>query len=218
MSDHCCDNHDFSPEALRCAMAIHTQKITDSCRDKDCIEDLRVYLTRESQTILDAARGAKVRSVELIHTAIDVSPVAFHRNHYTIDLTFYYKVIADAAVAPCRPAAICGLALFSKRAVLCGENTGAHIFRSDICGTSGGSLPTAVVEAADTNSPDGKPSHIHINRLPSPKEGRRFSIFIPLKRGRQKPAPRVIVYFSRKRTRIAQICTRIAVSSGARSV
>ena len=180
MSDHCCDNHDFSPEALRCAMAIHTQKITDSCRDKDCIEDLRVYLTRESQTILDAAGGAKVRSVELIHTAIDVSPVAFHRNHYTIDLTFYYKVIADAAVAPCRPAAICGLALFSKRAVLCGENTGAHIFRSDVCGTSGGNLPTAVVEAADTNSPDGNRINIHRKRLPSPKKAGVFLAQKPL--------------------------------------
>ena len=152
MSDHSCDKFAFSPEDLRCALAIHTQKITDACRDKDCIEDLRVYLTRESQAVLDAAGAAKVRSAELIHTAIDVSPVAFHRNHYTIDLTFYYKIIADAAVAPCRPAAICGLALFSKRAVLCGENTGAHIFRSDAPCTAGSSTPTAVVEVTDTNS------------------------------------------------------------------
>jgi hypothetical protein len=140
------------PEDLRCALSIHTQKITDSCRDKDCIEDLRVYLTRESQGILDSAGAAKVRSAELIHTAIDVSPVAFHRNHYTIDLSFYYKIIADAAVGPCRPAAICGLALFSKRAVLCGENTGAHIFRSDRSPGTLGSLPTAVVEATATKS------------------------------------------------------------------
>lgn len=37
------------------AMAIHTRKITDSCRDKDCIEDLRVYLTKGSQCLLDTA-------------------------------------------------------------------------------------------------------------------------------------------------------------------
>ena len=152
MSECCRDSLECRPEDLRCAMSIHTRKITDSCRDKDCIEDLRVYLTRESQGILDTAAGAKVRSAELIHTSIDVSPVAFHRNHYTIDLTFYYKVIADAAVGPCRPAAVCGLALFSKRAVLCGENTGAHIFRSDCQGAFGGSLPTAVVEVNATNS------------------------------------------------------------------
>ena len=152
MREHCHDAMECRPEDLHWALSIHTQKITDSCRDKDCIEDLRVYLTRESQGVLDSAGAAKVRSAELCHTAIDVSPVAFHRNHYTIDLTFYYKIIADAAVGPCRPAAICGLALFSKRAVLCGENTGAHIFRSDRSTGSLGSLPTAVVEAMDTNS------------------------------------------------------------------
>lgn len=152
MSERCLDAMECRPEDLRSALSIHTQKITDSCRDKDCIEDLRVYLTRESQTVLDAAAAAKVRSAELIYTAIDVSPVAFHRNHYTIDLTFYYKIIADAAVGPCRPAAICGMAQFSKRAVLCGENSGAHIFRSDCPGNAGGSLPTAVVEVTDTNS------------------------------------------------------------------
>ena len=147
MSEYCHDTLECRPEDLRCALAIHTQKITDSCRDKDCIEDLRVYLTRESQAVLDTAAAAKVRSAELIYTAIDVSPVAFHRNHYAIDLTFYYKVIADASVGPCRPAAVCGLALFSKRAVLCGENSGAHIFRSDCPGPTDASLPTAVVEA-----------------------------------------------------------------------
>ena len=152
MSEYCHDTLECRPEDLRCALAIHTQKITDSCRDKDCIEDLRVYLTRESQAVLDTAAAAKVRSAELIYTAIDVSPVAFHRNHYAIDLTFYYKVIADASVGPCRPAAVCGLALFSKRAVLCGENSGAHIFRSDCSGPTDASLPTAVVEAAAANS------------------------------------------------------------------
>ena len=152
MSERCHETLECRPEDLRRALAIHTQKITDACRDKDCIEDLRVYLTRESQTVLDAAAAAKVRSAELIYTTIDVSPVAFHRNHYAIDLTFYYKVIADAAVGPCRPAAVCGLALFSKRAVLCGENSGAHIFRSDCPGNVTGSLPTAVVEVTGTNS------------------------------------------------------------------
>ena len=152
MSERSCNDMECRPEDLRCALAIHTRKITDSCRDKDCIEDLRVYLTRESQAVLDTAAAAKVRSAELIYTAIDVSPVAFHRNHYTVDLTFFYKILADAAVGPCRPAAVCGLALFSKRAVLCGENTEAHIFRSDRPGSTGGSLPTAVVEATATKS------------------------------------------------------------------
>ena len=149
MSECCHDALGCRPEELCRALAIHTRKITDSCRDKDCIEDLRVYLTQESQSILDAAGAARVRAAELIHTSIDITPVAFHPNHYTIDLTFYYKILADAAVSPCRPAAICGLALFSKRAVLCGENSPAHIFRSDCPTSQTNNLPTAVVEVLD---------------------------------------------------------------------
>ncbi len=32
------------------AVCIHTRKIYDSCRDKDCVEDLRVYPTVSSVT------------------------------------------------------------------------------------------------------------------------------------------------------------------------
>ena len=112
-------------------MSIHTRKITDSCRDKDCIEDLRVYLTKGSQCLLDNAASARVRSAELLYTYIDVEPVAFDRNHYCVDVTFYYRILADTIVGSGRPATLYGLAVFSKRAVLCGEDSRAHIYRTD---------------------------------------------------------------------------------------
>ena len=115
----------------RQTMSIHTRKITDSCRDKDCIEDLRVYLTCGSQQLLDSAANVRVRCAELLNTYIDVEPVAFDRNHYCIDITFYYRILADAVVGSCRPTTLYGLSVFSKRAVLCGEDSRAHIYRSD---------------------------------------------------------------------------------------
>ena len=137
-------------------MSIHTRKITDSCRDKDCIEDLRVYLTKGSQCLLDSAASARVRSAELLYTYIDVEPVAFDRNHYCVDVTFYYRVLADTVVGCGRPATLYGLAVFSKRAVLCGEESHAHIYRSDTrLGQPDGmtrnfaNLPAAVVEVLD---------------------------------------------------------------------
>lgn len=48
MSENCQASLRCSPDDLREAMSIHTKKITDACRDKDCIEDLRVYLTTAS--------------------------------------------------------------------------------------------------------------------------------------------------------------------------
>ena len=156
MSDQFQDSVRCSPEDLNQALSIHTRKITDSCRDKDCIEDLRVYLTKGSQAVLDSAAGAKVRCADLLYTYIDVEPVAFDRNHYCIDVTFYYRILADATVGTCRPAALYGLAVFSKRAVLCGEDSRAHIFTSDtrIDAVDGltrysANRPTAVVEVLD---------------------------------------------------------------------
>ena len=156
MSESCQDTLRCNPQDLQQAMSIHTRKITDSCRDKDCIEDLRVYLTRGSHGLLDSSAAAKVRCAELLYTYIDVEPVAFDRNHYCIDVTFYYRILADATIGNSRPAALYGLAVFTKRAVLCGEDSRAHIYRSDtrLCQSDGPTLrfanrPTAVVEVLD---------------------------------------------------------------------
>ena len=147
MSEQCMDALRCTPDDLRQAMSIHTRKITDACRDKDCIEDLRVWLTTGSQKLLDCSAGVRVRSARLLHTDIDVEPVAFDRNHYCIDVTFYYQILADATTGSAMPATLCGLAVFSKRAVLCGEDSRAHIFTSD----------------TRLGAPDGRPLH-HANR------------------------------------------------------
>ena len=156
MSEQCNAVLRCDPGDLKQAMSIHTRKITDSCRDKDCIEDLRVYLTTGSQAILDTCTSARVRSAELLYTNIEVEPVAFDRNHYCIDITFYYRILADAIIGAGRPASLYGLAVFSKRAVLCGEDSRAHIYtsRTRLDGADGLSRvsanhPTAVVEVLD---------------------------------------------------------------------
>ena len=156
MSEQCQDTLRCDPGDLRQAMSIHTRKITDSCRDKDCVEDLRVYLTSGSQQLLDTTTNVRVRSAELVNAHISVEPVAFDGHHYCIDITFYYRILADAVTGAVRSTPISGLAVFSKRAVLCGEDSSAHIFRSDTrLGEPDGmvrfyaNLPVAVVEVLD---------------------------------------------------------------------
>ena len=159
MSDQRTDTQRCDARDISQCMSIHTRKITDSCRDKDCIEDLRVYLTTDSQAVLDSATNARVRCAELITTYMDVEPVAFDGHHYCIDLTFYYRILADAVVGCNRPTTLQGLAVFSKRAVLCGEDSRAHIYRSntrlgrfDGPSTLFANLPTAIVEVTAHNS------------------------------------------------------------------
>ena len=156
MSEQRTDTQRCDARDIHQCMSIHTRKTTDSCRDKDCIEDLRVYLTTGSQSILDSCAGAKVRCAELLYAGIEVEPVAFDRNHYCIDVTFYYRIVADTVAGCARPSTLCGLAVFSKRAVLCGEESSAQIFTSDTrlgkmdgCSLRSANLPTAVVEVLE---------------------------------------------------------------------
>ena len=138
---------------IREAVCIHTKKIYDSCKDKDCIEDLRVYPTCGSQEVLDRALSVKAGTAELLYAYIDVEPVGFNRGFYTVDVRYFYRITADAFIGAARPIEVCGLAVFDKRAILFGSEGGAKSFSSDspsVCSCQdlmGSSLPTAHVEA-----------------------------------------------------------------------
>lgn len=141
---------------IREAVCVHTDKISDSCLAKDCIEDLQVYLTVPSQQALDCAVSAKARYVELLHVGVHVETVPYSTGYYTVDLTFYYRVIADASAAGGRPTTVTGLAIFSKRLVMFGGETSARSFSSRsgvscLCkqAIQAGNVPAAIVEVVD---------------------------------------------------------------------
>jgi hypothetical protein len=141
---------------IREAVCIHTKKIYDSCRDKDCIEDLRFYPTRSSQGILDRAVSVRGGRAELLYTAVDVEPASYNRGYYGVDLRYYYRITAEAFGSGGRPAEISGLAVFDKRVILFGSEGNAKIFSSrawpengDLPAPRRTNLPEAVVEAVD---------------------------------------------------------------------
>ena len=141
---------------IREAVCVHTDKISDSCLAKDCIEDLQVYLTVPSQQALDCAVSAKARYVELLHVGVHVETVPYSTGYYTVDLTFYYRVIAHASAAGGRPTTVTGLAIFSKRLVMFGGETSARSFSSRsgvscLCkqAIQAGNVPEAIVEVVD---------------------------------------------------------------------
>ena len=116
---------------IREAVCIHTRQIFDSCRDKDCVEDLRLYPTVSSQAVIDRAISLKAGQAELLYAYIDVEPVGFNRGYFTVDVRYFYRVTADAFVGAARPVSICGLAVFDKRAILFGSEGSAKVFSSN---------------------------------------------------------------------------------------
>ncbi len=136
---------------IREAVCIHTRKIFDSCRDKDCIEDLRVYLTQSGQEAVDRALSVKAKCAELLYAYVDVEPVSFNRGFYTVDVRYFYRITADAFAGANRPVEVSGLAVFDKRVILFGSEGTAKVFTSDAAAAPQrcSSMPTAVVESVD---------------------------------------------------------------------
>ena len=145
------------------AVCIHTKKIYDSCRDKDCIEDLRFYPTAAGQEVLNRAMNVKGDKAELLYTYIDVEPVAFNRGFFTVDMRFFYRVTLCAYVGCPRPVEVEGLCVFDKRVILFGSEGSAKIFSSKVR-VDGldrqlleqSNMPVAVVEAVDPMILDAK--------------------------------------------------------------
>ena len=129
---------------------IQTDKILDACRDKDCIDDLRVYPTVSSQAIIDSAFSVRPDGASLIYADVNVNPISFHRGFYTVDVSYFYLVTGETFPdgTPVR-----GLAVFDKRVILYGSEGSVKRFssvssmKSDIVTEPRG--PLAVVDAVD---------------------------------------------------------------------
>ena len=137
-------------ESVREAVCVHTQKIFDSCRDKDCIEDLRLYPETGAQAAIAGAIGIRARSAELLYAGVNVEEVAFNRGYYTVDVRFFYRVRGEAYTLGSGTENVSGLCVFDKRVLLFGSEGSAKVFRSrGVEGLERANLPTAVVEAVD---------------------------------------------------------------------
>lgn len=141
--------------SVRESVCVHTRKIFDSCRDKDCVEDLRFYPTTAAQEVLSTSQMIKGGTAELLYIYTDVEPVTFNRGFYSIDMRFFYRVTLQVCTGTPRYAEAEGLCVFDKRCILFGSEGNAKIFSSQAgCGPDGQRLPNttapvAVVEAVD---------------------------------------------------------------------
>ena len=138
------------------SVCVHTEKIYDSCRDRDCLEDLRLYPTVTSLPVIAAATSVRPRSGELLYASVDVEEVSFNKGYYTVDIRYFYRIRGDAYSLLSRTTEFTGLAVSDKRVILYGGEGNAKIFSSntildgaDTQRPRSANLPTAVVEAVD---------------------------------------------------------------------
>lgn len=140
-------------------VCVETNRILDSCRDRDCYENVRVFLTDLGQDIIEHTTQVRVKDACIAWTYIGIDPVQFNRGFYTIHIRFYIKLIFEACVCVGRSQEFDGIAVLEKQVVLFGGDSSVCIFRSggDAPGFCGEpepcykerSLPTAVIEAVE---------------------------------------------------------------------
>ncbi len=150
---NCCNK----PGDAVCSVTV--DKIFDSARDKDCLEDIRVYLCDCAQDVIDHATAVRARNVEIITTDITIDPVPFNRGFYQVLIRYYLCVTAEVCV--CQSSyEVKGLAVYDKKVILYGSEKNVNVYRSDPdnngfcripqnlkCGSEP-TLPSVTVEAA----------------------------------------------------------------------
>ena len=126
------DNSKFIHGGCKEAVCVDAGRVYDSCSDKDCLEDLRVWFSERDQMIIDHASGVRVKKAEVVSTFIDVEALPFHRGYYSCDLTFYFAIhleVSSGHGAGCTD--ICGVAVFQKKVILFGSEGNVKVFTSE---------------------------------------------------------------------------------------
>lgn len=158
-NNRCSCNAGGASGSGRETVCIDTSHVLDSCRDRDCYENARVYLDSRGQELLNRC-GATVHVVcaKILWTYISVDPIQFNRGFYQVTARFYIQVRLEVCVGGGRTQEFCGIAVLDKKVVLYGGEGNVHIFRSDPdanrCTPWRGSnhstnTPTAVIEAVE---------------------------------------------------------------------
>lgn len=138
---------------FREAVCMNAGRVYDSCSGKDCLEDMRIYLTECGQSIINEGNSVKCRDIDVLHVSMDVEEVPFNAGYYSVDMTFYFLVTLDVygAGGCAAPQTVQGVAVFDKKVILFGSEGSVRSFRSDCSklGTVCTDMPIAQVQTVD---------------------------------------------------------------------
>ena len=140
-------------------VCIDTNRVLDSCRDRDCFEDVKVLLTDFGNDILEHTTNIRAKSAHIAWTQISIDPIKFNRGFYSVYIKFYVKICLEACLCGGRSQEFEGIVVLEKRVILYGSESNVSIFKSsadcsDFCAPpdpcySMKNVPIAIVEAVD---------------------------------------------------------------------
>ena len=133
-------------------VCIDCNQILDSCRDKDCFSDTRVFLTERGQDIINSNVNVRIKDTEVLWTYLGLEPVQFNRGFYQADIRFFTKITLETCIAAGRTQEFDGICVCEKRVILFGSEGNVRIFKSEPgCDCFCPGLPS--FDSRETNEP-----------------------------------------------------------------
>ena len=141
-------------------VCIEANRILDSCRDRDCFEDIKVILTDFGNEIIEHTSSVRAKNACISSTYIGIDSVKFNKGFYSVTIKFFIKIVFEACLCGGRSQEFEGIAVLEKKVVLFGGESSVSTFKSgadssDYCKIPepccvSKNTPTAIVETTDT--------------------------------------------------------------------
>lgn len=154
------DNKNCTSPHQKENICIDTYRVLDSCRDKDCYENVKVYLTDFGEEIIERTSTIRAKCAKIISAYIDVVDVPFNRGFYQLNIKIYTKITFEACICQGNVQEFEGIAVVEKKVILFGSEGNVSVFKSESHGTGfcdahscnstkTNNLPRAVLETVD---------------------------------------------------------------------
>lgn len=153
-----CNNSNGLSFDGRGTVCIDTKRVLDCCRDRDCFENTRVYLTEDGEAIINNSNTIRLKKAKLIWAFVGLDPIPFNCGFYRVTVRYYVKVEGEGCVGMGRGQCFNGIAVLEKEVVLYGGEGNLTTFSSspenNFCNigdldTVSDDAPTAVVETVE---------------------------------------------------------------------
>ncbi len=140
-------------------VCIDTDRVLDSCRDRDCFEDVKVLLTDFGNDIIEHTTNVRAKDAHIEWTQISIEPIRFNKGFYSVNIKFFVKICFEACLCGGKSQYFDGITVLEKKVILYGSESNVKVFKSsmdsaDFCADikpcdSCKNVPTAIVEVVD---------------------------------------------------------------------
>lgn len=127
---------------------IDTMRVLDCCRDRDCFEDVKVYLTQCGEAALQNSANLRTRSASILCAEVNVSEVPFNNGFYQVVVRYYIEIEFEICVCG-KSQTVKGLSVVEKDVILYGGEGRAISFKSG----NGGFCAPCCLNSGASNDP-----------------------------------------------------------------